>query len=466
MLNPFFLQGSKVEQGLLQDLINESIKIHGVDVYYLPRLYVTKRKVVREVIESKFTSAFPLEAYIETYDGYEGAGTLLTKFAIKPELDLNLIISKERFKSYITPLIQNIPDIELPTRPKEGDLIWFPLGDRLFEIKFVEHEAPFYQLQQTYVYALRCELFRYQDEIIDTGYEFIDNVVQNQIYTEIYKVVGIGSSATAITSIVNGGVTSVTITNRGDGFRQAPTVAFSTSPGQTASGIASMIGGIVDLCEPDVTSFRVQGVEITNPGFGYTAPPTVAFYGGGGSGAVAYATIADGVLGITTITNPGAGYTSEPPITVVGVASTPAVLRGIVENGSLTQIRIIRAGIGYTQPPQIIIGAPSTSSVGTFTFNEIVTGNITGNSARVKQWDKPNNILEVGNMTGSFVPGEVVIGAESNAQYTIQSGISSLTVEEFREIGVTINPFAQNNDIQVEANKVIDDTEYNIFGKI
>lgn len=466
MLNPFFLQGSKPEQGLLQDLINESIRIHGVDIYYLPRLYVTKRKVVREVIESKFTSAFPLEAYIETYEGYEGAGTLLSKFGVKPELDLNLIISKERFTSYIAPLIQNIPDIELPTRPKEGDLIWFPLGDRLFEIKFVEHEAPFYQLQNTYVYALRCELFRYQDEVIDTGYGFIDDLVKNDVYTEIYKVVGMGVTATAITSIVNSGVTSVTVTNRGEGYREVPVVAFSTSPGRTATGIATMIGGIVDLCEPDGTTLRVQGVEITNTGEGYLKAPTITFSGGGGRGAQAYATIADGVLGIITISNPGAGYTDIPPITVVGVASVPAILRGVIENGSLSQIRYINAGVGYTTPPQIIIGAPSSSSTGTFTLNEIVTGNITGNSARVKQWDKPNNILVVGNMTGSFVPGEIVVGAASSARYAIQSGISTLTVEEFREIGVTVNPFAQNNDIQAEAKKVTDDTEYNIFGTI
>ena len=188
MLNPFFLQGSKSEQGLLQDLMNECIQMHGIDVYYLPRLYVTKRKVIREVIESQFTSAFPLEAYVDNYEGYEGAGTLLSKFGIKPELDLNLIISKERFSNYIAPLIQNIPDIELPSRPKEGDLIWLPLGDRLFEIKYVDHETPFYQLQKNYVYGLRCELFRYQDEIIDTGYSFIDETVKNEIYTEIYQL--------------------------------------------------------------------------------------------------------------------------------------------------------------------------------------------------------------------------------------------------------------------------------------
>lgn len=466
MLNPFFLQGRNSEQGLIQDLINESIRIHGVDIYYLPRLYVTKRKVIREVIESKFTSAFPLEAYIDTYEGYEGAGTLLSKFGIKPELDLNLIISRERFSNYIAPLIQNIPDIELPSRPKEGDLIWFPLGDRLFEIKYVDHETPFYQLQKNYVYGLRCELFRYQDEIIDTGYEFIDETVKNEMYTEIYQLIGVGITATITTNVVNGGVTNVIIKNRGEGYTGPPRVEFSASSGVTATGIATMIGGIVDLCEPDASKFRVQGVEITNPGLGYTLPPTVAFYGGGGVGAVAEATIADGVLGITSITNPGSGYTVEPTITVVGIASSVAILRGIIENGSLIDVRIVRGGIGYTVAPEIIVSDPSSSASGTFTYNEIVTGSITGNTARVKQWDKPTNILEVGNLTGSFVPGEVLTGSESNAQYTIQSGISTLSISEYQQIGVSINPFAQNNDIQIEANNVIDDTEYNIFGRI
>lgn len=466
MLNQFFLQGAKQEQGLIQSIINETIQIHGVDIYYIPRLYVTKRKVIREVIESRFNNAFPLEAYIDTYDGYEGAGTLLSKFGIKPELDLNLVISKERFSSYITPLIQNIPDIELPNRPKEGDLVWFPLGDRLFEIKFVEHESPFYQLQQNYVYMLRCELFRYQDEIIDTGLEFIDDNTQNQGYTEYYRMVGIGSSATAITSIVNGGVTKVVITNRGDGYTGPPRVEFGPSIGLTATGIATMIGGIVDLCQSDPTLLRVQGVEIINPGFGYTMPPTVAFYGGGGSGAQAYSLIGNGIVGVVTITSPGSGYSTEPTINVVGVASTAAILRPVLENGSIKQIRIIQTGIGYTVTPQIIISPPSSISSGNFFFNEIVTGSVTGNTARVKNWDKQNNILQLGNITGSFINGEVITGTDSEAQYTVQSGIGTLTIDDAKQLGISIDPFSQNNDIQVEASKIIDETEYNIFGRV
>ena len=143
--------------------------MYGVEVYYIPRKYITTNTVIREVIESKFDSAYPIEAYVDNYEGYGGQGTLLSKFGIEDKDDLTLIISKERYEDYITPLIKNVPNIELAERPKEGDIIFFPLGDRLFEIKFVEHEQPFYQLKKTYVYELRCELFRYEDEVLDTG---------------------------------------------------------------------------------------------------------------------------------------------------------------------------------------------------------------------------------------------------------------------------------------------------------
>jgi len=133
MLNPFFLQGSSSEQGLIQDLINEQIRMYGVEVYYIPRKYITEKTVIKEVIQSRFDNAYPLEAYVNSYEGYGGTGTILSKFGIQDLDDLSLIISRERFETYISPLIKNLNDIKLSTRPKEGDLIYFPLGDRLFE---------------------------------------------------------------------------------------------------------------------------------------------------------------------------------------------------------------------------------------------------------------------------------------------------------------------------------------------
>lgn len=466
MLNPFFLQGSKTEQGLLQDLINETIQIHGVDVYYLPRQYLTKRTVVREVIESRFSAALPIEAYIDTYEGYEGAGVLLSKFGIQPNTDLNLIISKERYETYITPLIKNLPKVELPDRPKEGDLIWFPLGDRLFEIKFVEHETPFYQLQKTYVYNLRCELFRYQDEVIETGFEFIDDNIKDSGFIKIYDMVGVGENATAEASFVGSGVRSVQITNRGDGYSSPPIVRFSNAPsgGTTATGIATMISGIVDLCEPDETLLRVQGVELTNSGIGYTTPPTVSFIGGGGAGAQATAIIGEGLVGSITVINGGSGYTTPPEVSFIGTSSEPAIARAILENGSVSEIRIINAGLGYTEAPQIAIEPSFSSGFGTYIFNEEVVGSASSMTARVRNWDVTTLKLQLGNISGPFIPGELVIGVESGASYQIFQKQQLKTIDQKKAEGLNFDKFAQNDDIQIEADQLLDFSETNPFG--
>ena len=124
MLNPFFLNNSKQEQGLIQSLVNEQLKMYGIEIYYIPRRYVKKASVIREVIQSEFDNAYPIEAYLDSYEGYGGQGTLLSKFGIQESDDMTLIVSRERYENYITPLIKNIPNIELSTRPKEGDLIY------------------------------------------------------------------------------------------------------------------------------------------------------------------------------------------------------------------------------------------------------------------------------------------------------------------------------------------------------
>ena len=170
-LNPFFLQGAQSEQRLIQDLINEQLQIYGVEVTYIPRKFVRKQTIIKEVQSSKFDDNFSLEAYVNTYEGYSGAGDVLTKFGVSLRDEVTLTISKERFEDFISPFLdaEDDDEIELVTRPREGDLVYFPLGQRLFEIKFVEHEKPFYQLGKTYVYEIQCELFEYEDEVIDTG---------------------------------------------------------------------------------------------------------------------------------------------------------------------------------------------------------------------------------------------------------------------------------------------------------
>ena len=457
MLNPFFLQGSKTEQGLVQDLINEQLRMYGVDIYYIPRRYLTKNTIIKEVIESKFDFAYPLEAYINTYDGYEGQGTILSKFGIQPLTDLTLTISRDRFENYISPLIQNLPDIELSSRPKEGDLVYFPLGDRLFEIKFVEHEQPFYQLQKTYVYELKCELFRYEDEVVDTGIDEIDDNITNEGYIQTLNLVGVGTTATAIAGIVNGGVRLISVTNRGSGYTSTPVVAISSAPsgGKTAVGIATMIGGLID-CN-GTTALKIQGVELINPGYGYTVAPSIVFIGGGGSGAAATTVIANGVVGVVSITNSGGGYATAP---IVSISTAPfgginATAKAKINSvGIVTQITITNAGTGYTIAPTITIGSPYMVGVGTYVVNETVTGSISGTTALVRDWNAVTGKLDVYKIDGKFIDGDLITGAGSSAVYKLR------TYDEYN----LVDPYAQNDIIESEANDILDFSEVNPFG--
>ena len=466
MLNPFFLQGSKTEQGLIQDLINEQLRMYGVEVYYLPRKYLTQKTIIKEVIESAFDNAYPIEAYVENFDGYGDNTTILSKFGIQALNELTIIISKERFEEYITPLIKDQSNIKLSSRPKEGDIIYFPLGDRLFEIKFVEHEQPFYQLQKNYVYTLKCELFRYEDEVIDTGVSFIDDNIggsggeQDSAQVGVIQklnMVGTGITASAITTIVNGGIRFFTVTNRGSGYINSPRVAISSAPfgGVTGIGSATLIGGIVvctDSANPATKS--VQSIEVINPGMGYTIAPKVLLFGDG-SGATATSTIGDGIVGVITVTNSGGGYVNSPSIVFTGISSVSAAATAVVSSaGSITQIRIINAGLGYTQPPSITIGNPSLSSLGSYTFNEIITGSTSGTTARVRSWSSVTNVLEVSKVSGEFIAGETLVGTASSASRTLRS----------IEVFVVKDGYSDNETIEEEADSIIDFSDVNPFG--
>ena len=479
MLNPYFQQGSRSEQNLIQDLINEQLRMYGVEVHYLPRKYLSEKTVLKEVIQSKFDDAYPIEAYVDNFDGYGDNNTILSKFGIQATNEITLIISKERFETYISPLIKNEENVKLSTRPKEGDLIYFPLGDRLFEIKFVEVDKPFYQLQKNYVYELRCELYRIGDEVIDTGIEEIDDVLtggesdgqsEDGISTlvghsQTLTLVGTGVTATAVAGIVTeGGIRLITMTNRGGGYTTIPRVAISSAPSGGITGIASavMIGGIVvnnQNANPKAQS--IQNIDISNPGAGYTVAPGVQFIGGGGAGAAATTKIGDGVVGVVTVTEGGAGYVTAPTITfsnevfLTGVTTVSAAATAIVSAaGTITAIRFTNAGLGYSTAPTITVSNPNLNSSGEFVFNEIVTGSSSGTTARVKVWNSTTNILEVYNVDGTFTLGENIVGSTSGATHGLRK--------------VDLDPeddgFADNLNVETEADSILDFSEQNPFG--
>jgi len=467
-LNPFFLQGAPSEQNLIQDLINEQLRMYGVEVHYMPRKFITEKTVIREVIESEFDEAHPIEAYVENFEGYGDQTTILSKFGIQSTQEITLTISKERFENYISPLLAGKDNIKISNRPKEGDLIYFPLGDRLFEIKFVEHEKPFYQLQKGYVYTLKCELFRYENEVIDTDIAEIDDSIAGTLgdsdsellggdaMTTLLTLVGVGTTALATVGYVSdGGIRQISVTNRGGGYTYNPRVAISSSPGVTGIATAERISGIV-ACELNANPVAesIQRVLLTNPGSGYTVAPSVRFVGDG-VGAAATASIGNGVLGIVTITGGGSGYTTAtaPLVTFSGISTVSAAATVVVSAaGTISAIYLTNAGLGYTEPPTITIAAPNQTGVGTFQKNEIVTGSISGSTARVLNWVADGGSLEIYRADGDFVVGEQIVGSASSASYKLSSA-------SYPETG-----FTSNEEIESEADSIIDFSERNPFG--
>jgi len=168
--NIYFGQGSKNEQFLLEDLIIESISIWGQDFYYIPRTLIAKDEILGEDRLSEFKTAYPIEMYLETVDGFEGQGAFIQKFGLMMEQSATLTLARRRWEQ----LVGRFGQAQLPNRPCEGDLLYFPLSGGMFEIKFVQHQDPFYQLGKLYVYKLNIELFQYASERITTGVPEID----------------------------------------------------------------------------------------------------------------------------------------------------------------------------------------------------------------------------------------------------------------------------------------------------
>ena len=454
-LNPFFLQGSQSEQRLVQDLINEQLKIYGVEVTYIPRKFVRKQTIIKEVQSSAFDDNFLLEAYLNTYEGYSGQGDIMTKFGVSLRDEVTLTISKERFEDFISPFLSADDDYELSSRPREGDVIFFPLGSRLFEVKFVEHEEPFYQLGKNYVYQLKCELFEYEDEVFDTDIEEIDSQLEDLGYISTLQLIGVGQTATANATINPSGrgyIREIVLNNDGNGYQSTPNVAITTAP----SGAGNVNATAVAITTQRAGLFSIERIVLTNAGAGYTQAPLVTISGGGGVGAAATAALEQSNFGIVdfTITNNGVGYAATPTVSIVGASTSPAAAEvNLLADNTISDILIKNAGIGYTQTPTITISSPSTiQGVGNFTRGEIVKGVSSGIEARVKEWDTDTRILKISNVgigttQRAFIPGETIQATESTF---FSVGLSTSAV-----IGVTTTIFTGINTSNINLNQVL-----------
>ena len=170
--NVYFSQGSNAEQTLFEDIQIEALRIYGQETYYLPRKIVTRDMILNEDRESLFDDAYMIEMYVDDIEGFGGEGNLMSKFGIEIRDEVTFVVARRTWNKLVGIWNNTIDNF----RPNEGDLIYLPLSNSLFEISFVEHEQPFYQLKNLPVYKLQCRLFEYNDEDFRTGIEELDEI--------------------------------------------------------------------------------------------------------------------------------------------------------------------------------------------------------------------------------------------------------------------------------------------------
>jgi len=331
---PTYYQGHSGEQGLVQDLVDEQIKLFGSDVYYIPRI-VLQDSTLDEVRFSKYEEQFQIEMLLQNVQGFADNAEFISKFGLRITDEIIFRVSTRRWDEEVA---QHNPNLVIDSRPNEGDLLYFPLTKDVYEIKFVGKEEPFFQFGKIQFYAITAEIYEYGSDDFDTGVAEIDEMEQlfdNAI--RLYMDPGGSGDFIVGEEIV------------GDEF-----LAKATST---------------------ITGDAVSAITITDGGAHYkvATPPSVTISGGGGTGATATATVSStGLVTGILITNGGSGYTSAP---IVTIDYSPKDNRAEVKSWDST-----------TRSLQVI------NRTGTFTTAEVITGLTSGAKWSPETFDTLNNV--------------------------------------------------------------------------
>ena len=251
----------KSEQTLYENLVIESLKIYGQDVYYLPRTVLNESKIFGEDVPSSFNDAYKIEMYIDNIEGFDGEGDLFTKFGVEIRDEATFVVSRRRWKETVTRANNQINS----NRPREGDLIYSIMTNKLFEITFVEHEQPFFQLQNVPVFKCRAQLFEYSGEDMDTGIEKLDEIDKDFAYT--YNVV-LQNNTNLITN-------GMTVTQMLDSAQNISITGEVSNYNSTTKTLSLIHVGATDgkfhnfnlnriITIPDGTGFAITGVTEDN----------------------------------------------------------------------------------------------------------------------------------------------------------------------------------------------------------
>ena len=199
--NPYFSSttGYSGEVQLIDDLVREQIKMFGIDLLYMPRRILNLDYLLNEGSKAAFEFAMPIPMYVTTTDGYDNGSELLTRFGIQSADQIKFQLSRSEFLTYYAPFINSYYEShgdgivdplsgETAARPKEGDLIYFPLDDSVFEVKYVQFDVPFFQLGKGYIFEMQCERFVYSGETISTGYDGVDDTETESSYDKMVLI--------------------------------------------------------------------------------------------------------------------------------------------------------------------------------------------------------------------------------------------------------------------------------------
>ena len=412
-----------------------------MDILYCPREIMVKDGVFNEEVIGEFNDAYIIEAYMENFDGFQGGGDILTKFGVAQTDEITMVISQQRFSDLISQFLLLDKDYQAPERPQEGDLIYLPLTSNYFEIKFVEHEEPFYQLGKGYVYKLKAELFEYSDEKGDV-FDSDEDLVDYGYTVKHYYLTTAGTNATGTPVVSNGEVTNIFISDNGSSYNETPAVTI-TGDGTGATAEAFLVNITVSGGSPTASAVirgtvkegQIRSVDIRSGGANYdedrailnvTAPDS------GGIAATLVPTFTNGTLTAINILSGGSGYKS------------------------VRLIDITNGGSGYTTASASFTAAPA-GITGAFTVPELVTGASTGATANLVEWNADEGFVKLKTPTGSFLIGELIVGSESGAQIVLDNRDEQATADPKYSESVTFESLGDD---------IIDFSEGNPFGLV
>ena len=412
-----------------------------MDILYCPREIAIKDGIFNEEVVGEFNDAYIIEAYMENFDGFQGGGDLLTKFGVAQTDEITMVISQQRFSDLISQFLLLDKDYQAPERPQEGDLIFLPLTSNYFEIKFVEHEEPFYQLGKGYVYKLKAELFEYSDEKGDV-FDSDEDLVDYGYTVKHFYLTTNGTTATGTPVVSNGEVTNIFISDNGSKYNETPAVTIS-GDGTGATAEAFMVNITVSGGSPTssaviratVKEGQIRSVDIRDGGNGYDedrAILNVSAPDSGGVAATLVPTFTNGTLTAINILSGGSGYKS------------------------VRLIDITNGGSGYTSATASFTAAPA-GITGAFTVPETVTGASTGATANLVEWNAQEGFVKLKTPTGTFLVGELIVGSESGAQIVLDN----------RDEQATADPkYSESVTFETIGDDIIDFSEGNPFGLV